>query len=107
MKKLKGFVQQREKPEGSMEEGYIVYESFYKANEYIMQINHTLGAVIWDDECDEDKREGELLEMKGKRCMIRSKSLRFRYSHFHTVTIHSKLKNIYFIPYILNVFLFP
>ena len=35
MKKLKGFVQQREKPEGSMEEGYISYEFFYYASEYI------------------------------------------------------------------------
>jgi hypothetical protein len=35
MKKLKGFVRQREKPKGSMEEGYISYESFYYASEYI------------------------------------------------------------------------
>ena len=35
MKKLKGFVQQRAKPEGSMVEGYISYESFYYASEYI------------------------------------------------------------------------
>ena len=60
-------------------------------NEYINQIDHTLGIVIWDDECDEDKREGELLEMKGKRQMIRTKSLMFRSSHFHILTIHSKL----------------
>ena len=66
MKKLKGFVRQREKPKGYMEEAYIVYESFYYASEYIKKINHTPSVVIWDDECDEDKREGELLEIKGK-----------------------------------------
>jgi hypothetical protein len=61
MKKLKVFVQQREKPEGSMAEGYISYESFYYANEYIKQINTTPDVVIWDDKRDEEKREGELL----------------------------------------------
>ena len=63
--------------------------------------------MIWDDESDADKREGDLLEMKGKRRTIRSKSLIFQYSHFHIVTIHNKLKRIYFIPYVLNVVLFP
>ena len=35
MKKLKGFVWHREKLEGSMTKGYIVYESFSYASEYI------------------------------------------------------------------------
>ena len=83
MKKLKGFVRQRENPEGSMAKGYIVYESFYYVSEYIKQINDTPGIVIWDDEHDWDKGEGELLETKGKRCSIRSKSLIFRPSHLH------------------------
>ena len=61
MNKLKGFVKQREKPEGSIAEGYISYDSFYYANEYIKQIDNALGTVIWDDERDEEKREGELL----------------------------------------------
>ena len=61
MKKLKGFVRQREKPEGSMANGYISYESFYYASEYIKKIKNIPGVVIWDDEMDEDKREGELL----------------------------------------------
>ena len=71
MKKLKGFVRQREKLEGSVAEGYISYESFYYASDYIQQINNTPGAVIWD----EDKREGYLLQMNGKRCLIMSKKL--------------------------------
>jgi hypothetical protein len=58
MKKLKGFVCQREKPEGSMAEGYIPYESFYYSSEYIKHIDNTPGAMIWENERDEDKREG-------------------------------------------------
>ena len=56
MNKLKGFSQQRAKPEGSMEEGYISYDSFYYASEYIKQIDNRPGAVIWGGERDEDKR---------------------------------------------------
>jgi hypothetical protein len=41
MKKLKGFVCQREKPKGSMVEGYISYEYLYYANEYIKKIDNT------------------------------------------------------------------
>jgi hypothetical protein len=77
MKKLKGFVRQREKLEGSMVEGYIVYESFYYASEYIKKNDDTPGAVVWDDQQDKEKREGELLQTNGKRHMIKSKSLRF------------------------------
>jgi hypothetical protein len=46
MKKLKGFVRQREKHEGFMAEGYIVYESFYYACEYIKQIDDTTWEVV-------------------------------------------------------------
>ena len=73
MKKLKGFVRQREKIERFMAEGYISYESFYYASEYIKHIDNTVGAVIWDDERVEYKREGELLQMNGKRHLINSK----------------------------------
>jgi hypothetical protein len=73
MKKLKGFVCQREKLEGSMEEGYISYEYFYYASEYIKQMDNTPRTMIWDDKRDEDKREGEILQMNGKRCLINSK----------------------------------
>ena len=58
MKKLKGFVQQREKSEGSMEEGYISYEYFYYAIEYINQIDNRPGALIWDDERMKTKEKG-------------------------------------------------
>ena len=77
MKKLKGFVRQREKPEGSMVEGYISYQSFYYASEYIKQNHDTPGEVVWEEELDDDKREGEILQMNGKRCMIKSKLLIF------------------------------
>ena len=49
-----------------MVEGYIVYESFYYFNEYMKQIHDTLEAVVWEEELDEDKREGEFLQMNGK-----------------------------------------
>lgn len=52
---------------------YISYDYFYYVNEYIKQINNTLGVAILDDEKDEDKREGELLKMNGKRHLIKSK----------------------------------
>ena len=31
--------------------------------------------VIWDDERDEDKREGEFLQTSGKKLLIKSKRL--------------------------------
>jgi hypothetical protein len=37
MKKLKGFLQQRPKLEGSMAKGYIIYKSVCYASEYIKQ----------------------------------------------------------------------
>ena len=58
-----------------MADGYILYESLYSANEYIKEINNRLGAVIWDDERDEDKREGELLQTSQKKHLIKSKRL--------------------------------
>ena len=58
-----------------MAEGYTSYESFYYSSEDIKKINNKPGAVIWDDERDEDKREGELLKMNGKRSLIKSKPL--------------------------------
>jgi hypothetical protein len=73
MKKLKGFVRQLEKPVGSMAEGYISYEYLYYASEYIKNIDTIPGAMIWDDERDEDKTEGELLQTNGKRCLIKIK----------------------------------
>ena len=75
MKKLKGFVQQREKPKESMAEGYISYESFYYASEYIKQIDNRPSVVIWDNQMDEDKREGESLQTSGKKRLIKSKRL--------------------------------
>ena len=72
---IKRFCSTKGKPEGSMAEGYISYESLYYASEYIKQIDIILGVVIWDDERDEDKREGELLQTNGKKRLIKSKRL--------------------------------
>jgi hypothetical protein len=52
-----------------MMEGYIVYNSFYYANEYIKQIENTLGVVVWDEKQYENKREGKLLQTNGKRVL--------------------------------------
>ena len=60
----------------------------------------------WDDERDEDKMEGDVLEMNGKRHTIKSKSFIFLSSHLHKVTIQNKIEFIYLIPCILNVVLF-
>ena len=65
MSKLKGFVGQMEKPKGLMVEAYIVYESFYYSSEYIKQIDDTPGEVVWEEELDEEKREGDLFKMNG------------------------------------------
>ena len=56
-----------------MAKGYISYKSFYYSSEDIKHIENTPVAMIWDDERDEDKREGELLQMNGKRRLIKSK----------------------------------
>ena len=55
----------------------IVYESLYYASEYVKKLNDTPGAVVWDDQLDEEKKEGELLQMNEKRPMIKSKPLIF------------------------------
>ena len=73
MIKLKGFICQWEKPKGTMTKGYIVYKFFYYAIQYIKKLNHTQGVVIWNDECDEDKRDDELLQINGKRSIIKGK----------------------------------
>ena len=54
-------------------EGYISYESLYYGSDYINKIENTPDAVIWDDERDEDKREGDLIQTNGKRRLINSK----------------------------------
>ena len=77
MKKSKGFVRQMVKPEGSMVEGYVIYELFYYASEYIKKIDDTIGEVVWEEQLDEEKMEGEPPKMNGKRCMIKSKPLIF------------------------------
>ena len=56
-----------------MAEAHISYEYLYYANEYIKHFDNTLGAVIWDNKMDEDKREGELLQTSGKKRLIKSK----------------------------------
>ena len=60
-----------------MVEGYIVDVSFYYASEHIKKIDDTQGALVWEDQLDEEKREGELIQTNKKWCMINSISLIF------------------------------
>ena len=55
-----------------MAEGYISYESLYYSSEYIKHIKNIPVSVIWEDERDEDRREGELLQTSGKKHLIKS-----------------------------------
>ena len=48
--KIKGICSTKEKTKGSMADGYLVYESFYYANEYIKKIDNRPGTLVWDDE---------------------------------------------------------
>ena len=66
-----------EKPEGYTVEGYFLDDSLYYASEYIKKINDTQGVVVWEEELDEDKREGVLLQTNGKRCMVKVCNLSF------------------------------
>ena len=65
MKLLKTFVRNKEKPEGSMCEGYLMKEAigFYK--KYMKDFS-SVNRHVWDD--DEDERVvGEVLERNGHR----------------------------------------
>lgn len=65
-----------------MVEAYIEHASFSYASEYIKKIENTLGVVVWDDERDEEKRKGELLQMNDKSHFISSvKFIHNNYSH--------------------------
>ena len=66
-----------EKSKWSTVKGYIIYETFYYALEYIKKINDTPSTVVWDDPHDKAKREWELLQNEWKKCMINRNSLIF------------------------------
>jgi hypothetical protein len=87
-----------------MAEGYIVYESFYYASEYIKQIDDTTGAVVWDDHLDGDKREGALLQTNEKRCWIKSKSVMFcQFSAKKLFTLNLIIYIFYPMLFVLNL----
>jgi hypothetical protein len=60
-----------------MVERCIVYESFYYASEYIKKNYDIARVFVWDNHQDEEKREGELLQMNEKGHLIKSKSVIF------------------------------
>eukprot|EP00249_Psilotum_nudum_P018746 c26943_g1_i2 orf=82-522(+) len=69
MKVLKGFVRQKARPEGSMVEGWLVYESLCYTTKYLSAID-PMTPRIWTDE-DNEKISGEVLEGKGKLQKLR------------------------------------
>ena len=82
-----------------MVEGFIAYDSFYYTSEHIKQFDDTPGGVVWDDQQEKDKREGELLQMNTKMCMIKSNSLIFCHFSIYIVLVYNGLDNIYLISY--------
>jgi len=76
-----------------MVEEYIVYKSLCYVSEYNKKTENKVGEVVWDDQREEDKREGEILQMNEKNCM---------HSYFVTFdreTIYIEVENIYLISY--------
>ena len=65
LKFMKGLVQQRARPKGSMVEGYMIYQTMVYISEYLpkfavgIHVDH-----IWDPNCN-DKFKGEYLKGKG------------------------------------------
>ena len=94
MKILKGFVRQSENPKGSTPKGYIVYESFYHTSEYIKQIDETPGEVVWDDQQDENKREGELLPNEQNKAHDKELVI-YILSVLYRVIVYSEIDNIF------------
>ena len=65
LKSLKAFVRQRERPEGSMVEGYMVYQSMVYINQYLPKLAENMNVpCIWHLKAI-NKFEGEVLLEKG------------------------------------------
>jgi hypothetical protein len=64
--KIEGVCSTKGKTRGLYGRGVHNIGLFYYANEYIKQIDDTPKVVVWDDQHDEDKREGELPQMNKK-----------------------------------------
>ena len=78
MKVLKMFARNKEKPKGSMCEGYLMQEAIGFYTEYMKDFS-SVNRCVWDD--DEDERVvGEVLEGNGHR---------FKLSNEETTLIHS------------------
>jgi hypothetical protein len=66
MKSLKSFVRQRERPEGSMVGGYMVYQSLVYISQYLPKLLASMNVpIIWDVN-PINKFEGEVLLGKGR-----------------------------------------
>ena len=81
-----------------MVEGYIVYELFYYASEYIKKIYDTPGEMVWDDQRHEDKRKGEILQTNKKNILDKEKVI-YIFSNLYGEILYTKVDNIYLISY--------
>ena len=66
LKFMKGFVRQRAHPEGSMMEGYMVYQNMLYVSEYIPILASKLNLRLICDPDSNSKFEGEQLKGKGR-----------------------------------------
>jgi hypothetical protein len=67
LKSLKDLVRQRARPEGSMVEGYMVYQTMVYMTQYIPKIAASINVDhIWDVNSNINKFEGEHLLGKGR-----------------------------------------
>jgi len=71
LKSLKAFVRQRARPEGSMVEGYMVYQSMVYINQYLPKLAENMNVPrIWH--LDPIKKfEGEVLLGKGRMSTVK------------------------------------
>ena len=71
LKFMKGLVRQRARPEGSMIEGYMIYQIMVYISEYLPKFAAGIHVDrIWDPNCN-DKFKGEYLTGKGRLRRVR------------------------------------
>ena len=73
LKALKAFVRKRSRPEGSMVEGYMLYQSTVYFSEYLPQVVGDMDvSLLWDANTT-NKFKGEVLLGKGRWRKVKGK----------------------------------
>jgi hypothetical protein len=73
LKALKAFVRQRSRPEGSMVEGYMLYQSTVYFSEYLPQVVGDMDVPLLWDANTTNKFKGEVLLGKGRWRKVKGK----------------------------------